>query len=169
MTRTLSTLELKWAHYGGEPVTIPPEVEAALSKIQGTGTFVQHSSDFLDFVIDGQPLSEVHANNLVTPFGWGQVEAQEQARKRLLLQLPSDLPDNRRSILVCHICGDIGCGALTAVIEEVENVIMWRDFGYENDYDAESLDLATFRDIGPFVFDKDSYTRALSGAVVDRG
>ena len=168
MTRTVSILELKWTLRDGGPVETSEELAEALAGIEGTGSLYQTQRAFLDFVIEGSRLQQVRKNyDMVSPIGWGDLEEQKKAVERLLLRAPADLPNNRRSIFVCGECGDIGCGALTAVIEEVGDTIVWRDFGYENNYDDASLDLETFSNFGPLVFDKDSYTKTLSQAVTD--
>ena len=53
---------------------------------------------------------------------------------------------------VCSECGDIGCGAITAIIEITDKTVIWRDFGYENDYSQP--DLFNYKEIGPFTFNK---------------
>jgi hypothetical protein len=76
---------------------------------------------------------------------------------RLLLEEPADFANNRRSLYICPECGDLSCGAVTLVVEQIGGRIVWRDFGYENDYDDELLMLDKFSDVGPFSFDKDAY------------
>jgi hypothetical protein len=73
-----------------------------------------------------------------------------------LLNEPADFPNDRRSLYVCPECGDLGCGALSAVIENVDNQIIWRDFGYQNNYE-DIVHLDSYRDIGPFVFEAAEY------------
>ena len=58
---------------------------------------------------------------------------------QLLLIEGADLPNNRRSIFVCGECGDISCGAITAVVTRQGDRISWSDFGYENNYDEKRL------------------------------
>ncbi|MDP9375564.1 MAG: hypothetical protein M3Q65_24580 [Chloroflexota bacterium] len=122
---------------------------------------------YLDLLVDGVALRELlraqaEANLQGTPggseqaiplayitsFGWGPVWTQQDAAARLLTDLPPDLLNGRRSILVCPECGDAGCGVVSAVVEREGNVIVWRDFGYENDYDDDSLDMSDFAGLG---------------------
>jgi hypothetical protein len=42
--------------------------------------------------------------------------ATANAISRLLLSEKADLPNGRRSFFVCSECGDLGCGAITAVV-----------------------------------------------------
>ena len=154
---TISRFELRWARRNGGPVELPQE----FVDLESYGPFYQTSRSFLDFVIDGQSLTELVHSDYVSALGWGDIEEQKKAILRLLLSAPSDLPNNRRSILVCPECGDIGCGALTAVIEEADGAIIWRDFGYENNYDDDSLDLERYKHLDSFAFDKHNYVREL--------
>ena len=120
--------------------------------------------DYLDFVIDGQLLSERIAGDFVTSLGWGDASENTRAVRRLLLDAPADFSNGRRSLYVCPECGDLGCGAVSAVIETVDNQIVWRDFGYENDYE-NNVRRDNYRDIGPFVFDLAEYEHVIRGAL----
>lgn len=61
----------------------------------------------------------------------------------LLGELPGELPNGRVPIYVGAVCGDVGCGAVTALVERTDDVIVWRDFGrdvnYETDVDDDEL------------------------------
>ena len=117
---------------------------------------------FLDFVIDGTSLAEsLHTGDLVGCLGWGAAATEAQTRQTLLLQKPSILETGRVPLYVCPECGDIGCGAITARIEGTDRHFIWRDFGYENDYDPETPALTAHLSVGPFLFSKDDYRRAL--------
>jgi hypothetical protein len=83
-----------------------------------------------------------------------QDEELQKALDSLLLRRRADFPDNRRALYVCPMCGDLGCGVETAVIEEGENTITWRNFGRENTYE-DNVD--RHEEVGPFVFDKAQY------------
>src|SRR5271167_2896452 len=77
----------------------------------------QSERNYLDFVIDGIPLSEriAHAGYdlvSVATKEWTQSERQRSLR-RLLLEEPADFPNDRRSLMVCGECGDLGCGAIS--------------------------------------------------------
>jgi hypothetical protein len=119
--------------------------------------------DFLDFVIDGQSLS-VMVGDQVSCLGWFVPDENAKAVRRLLLEEPADLPDNRRSLYVCPECGDIGCGAVSLVVEAVGNKIIWRDFGYENNYEGV-VRAEGFEDLGPFVFNHSEYEKVIKQAI----
>ena len=119
--------------------------------------------DFLDFVVDGQPLSEL-VGDYISCLGWVDAEENTKAARRLLLKEPADLPNDRRTLYICPECGDIGCGALSVVVERVGNKIIWRDFGFENNYE-NIIQRTGFEGIGPFTFDDRSYDRTIRKAM----
>jgi hypothetical protein len=88
----------------------------------------------------------------------------EKSVGRLLLKDPADLPNDRRSLLVCGECGDIGCGAISIVIDTSENIVTWRDFGYENNYEPD-VHTEKLKELGPFEFAADEYKRKLLDAL----
>jgi hypothetical protein len=120
--------------------------------------------DYLDFVVDGRLLSERIDGDFVTCLGWGDASENKRAVQRLLLDEPADFPNGRRSLYVCPECGDLGCGAVSAIIESVNNQIVWRDFGYENNYE-NIVRSESYRHVGPFVFDATEYERVIRGAL----
>lgn len=121
------------------------------------GNFAQTERNFLDFVIDDISLSE-YLGDLVSGIGCFNQQETNKIIHRLLLKEPADFPDNRRSLYVCPECGDLGCGAISAVIEQSENEIIWRDFALEYNY---SDDLTEYPVLGPYFFDKKSYEQVL--------
>jgi hypothetical protein len=120
--------------------------------------------DYLDFVIDGLSMSEHLGGDRVSCLGWFVAPENARAVRRLLLDEPADFPNDRRSLYVCPECGDLGCGAVSVVIESVENQIVWRDFGYENNYE-NIVRSDSYRNLGPFVFDAAEYERVIRGAL----
>lgn len=119
--------------------------------------------DFLDFIVDGQPLSEL-VGDQVSCLGWLAPEGNAKAARRLLLEEPADLPNDRRTLYVCPECGDIGCGAVSLVVERAGDRIIWRDFGYENNYEG-IVHAESFVGVGPFTFDRAPYKRAIRQAL----
>ena len=119
--------------------------------------------DFLDFIVDGRPLSE-SVGDQVSCLGWLVPEENARAARRLLLEEPADLPNNRRTLYVCGECGDIGCGVVSVVVERDGDKVVWRDFGYENDYEGV-VHTRDFEGVGPFTFDRAAYGRAIRQAL----
>jgi hypothetical protein len=87
-----------------------------------------------------------------------------KAARRLLLSEKAVFPAARRSLFICSECGDIGCGAVTASVVREGHSIVWKDFGYENDYEENML-RDDYKQIGPYMFDWPNYERALLQAV----
>jgi hypothetical protein len=139
---TFSTLELTWCRREG-----------------GRG---KTQRDYLDFVVDGQSLSDLlHANGWVGCLGWLKSEVEQNVVERLLVKHPSELGNNRYSLYICPECGKIGCGAFTAAIRETVDGYYWEHFGFENDYSDAMSRFKEFEDVGPFRFKKDEYIQVL--------
>jgi hypothetical protein len=118
--------------------------------------------DFLDFVVDGESLYEKISRGNISPLGWFTEEENLKAVNRLLLKEKSELPDNRHSLYVCAECGDLSCGAITAVIEKEKDKIIWHNFGFQNDYE-EKIYPIEFSEV--FIFDKAQYESAIKSAL----
>jgi hypothetical protein len=68
-------------------------------------------------------------------------------------------------LYVCPECGDINCGAVTAMVEEEGDQIVWKQFGHERGYhlDGQPLaDLSQYEAVGPFRFAKRQYRETLT-------
>jgi hypothetical protein len=119
----------------------------------------KHERNYVDFIVSGRPLSEVFQtkeSDMISIFGWGvNKDYEKRTIKEFLKQEVSELETGRTIIYGCSECGDIGCGAITAEILDEGDKIIWRDFGYENNYSG--FDLEDYRHIPPFVFDKKQY------------
>ena len=116
-----------------------------------------------DFVVDDQRLSALIPRDVASCLGWGTPAAQSQNVAKILLRGEPDVPPNRYALYVCPECGDLGCGALTAVIERDGDAIIWRDFAWQNNYE-DKVWREGFEDLGQFRFDAPSYERLLLGA-----
>ena len=66
------------------------------------------------------------------------------------------------SLYVCAECGDLGCGAITALVQRTPDGFVWRDFVFEDNYDASITGAESYRAVGPFVFNKTEYWRVLN-------
>jgi hypothetical protein len=130
------------------------------------GTF-KSEWHFLDFVLDGQSLWERvgKPNDMVSILCVEYAVAETiQAVNRLLLVEKPNLPNGRRLLFICSECGDIGCGAVTAMVTKVGDSIMWAEFGYENNYENHVI-LDDYLDVGPFTFNALEYERTLFRAI----
>jgi hypothetical protein len=123
---------------------------------------------YLDFVINGISLAERVTSagfDLIGVFSKSWIpEANEAALKRLLLEESPDFPNGRCSVFVCGECGDLGCGAVSVHISALDDTVIWKDFGFQNNY-ASEICFEKLRDLGPFHFDVESYRTKLSKAV----
>jgi hypothetical protein len=118
---------------------------------------------YLDFYVSDRRLLDLLGcpnADYITPLGWGRVESQADAVAELLRKREPSLATGRRQLYVCPECGDIGCGAVTARLEREGDLIIWRDFGFENDY--EDPRLTEFASIAPLYFDARSYWQTLN-------
>jgi hypothetical protein len=128
----------------------------------------QSERSYVDFVVDGESISEraISAGyDLVSVLTreWMR-EEREKSLRRLLLTDSADFPNNRRSLLVCSECGDLGCGAVSIVVDLAGDTVTWREFGYQNNYE-EQVHFDKLKDVGPFAFDLREYENTLTGAM----
>ncbi|MGW4567728.1 oxidoreductase [Streptomyces sp. NPDC004561] len=130
----------------------------------------QAHRDFVDFVVDGRPLLfQLSDLDAVSPLASDVPPAIFTAQVRaLLLEAEPPLPDGRFVIYGCPECEDLGCGAVTAVIERDGEDYIWRDFAWQT---TRHADLARngYHGIGPFRFRGPEYRAALAGLIDDTG
>ena len=117
---------------------------------------------YLDFIIDGQSLHErLEPRDHVTGLGCWVAEFELVYIQQLLARVTLEPPAGRAPIYVCGECGDLGCGAITAIVERTTKGFVWRDFAFENNYDSDMTDLDAYRGVGPFLFNKTVYWQVL--------
>jgi hypothetical protein len=115
---------------------------------------------YLDFLVDGVSLyDQLRVGDQVTPLGCWVPDSERDYIQQLLAA------SGRVPLYVCAECGDLGCGAITALAERTSDGFVWRDFAFENNYDASIIDVESYRAVGPFVFNKTEYWRVLSERV----
>lgn len=71
------------------------------------------------------------------------------------------MPSGRNSILVCRLCGDLACGAYSAVFKREDNLVRWSKFGYENTLDFEAVEIPIPSRVLAFVFSWEQYEAEL--------
>ncbi|MFF9867188.1 oxidoreductase [Streptomyces sp. NPDC013953] len=118
--------------------------------------------DFMDFIVDGHPLlHQLSDLDAVSPLASDVPPAVITGHvRRLLLQADAPLPDRRYVIYGCPECEDLGCGAVTAVIERDGDDVVWRDFAWQTDETAD-LERNGYHGIGPFRFRGEEYRAEL--------
>ncbi|MEV5320387.1 oxidoreductase [Streptomyces sp. NPDC052687] len=126
--------------------------------------------DFVDFIVDGRPLlfrlSDLDA---VSPLAADVPPAIFTAQVRaLLLEADAPLPGGRYVVYGCPECADLGCGAVTAVIERDGDDYVWREFAWQTEERAD-LELNGYHGIGPFRFRGEEYRAALRSLLDSAG
>ncbi|MBN1800167.1 MAG: hypothetical protein JW891_01595 [Candidatus Lokiarchaeota archaeon] len=87
---------------------------------------------FIDFFVSGKNLSEIlKVEGEVCVLSSGNYYDRKEAIKELTLKKKPELESGRCRLYVCSYCGDIWCGSITVDIEEKENLIIWKSFGWE--------------------------------------
>jgi hypothetical protein len=126
---------------------------------------------FLDLVVDGRPLRSVTAEGypVISPLSrfWNTGEAEKRVEILLGRRPNPDLDPPRVELLVCLLCGDIGCGSVTARLDLTATTVGWSDFQWEDSV-AYPVDHGPIRVDGldqAFVFDRRQYEAELAGAV----
>ncbi|GAA1361102.1 oxidoreductase [Streptomyces beijiangensis] len=118
--------------------------------------------DFLDFIVDGRPLLfQLSDLDAVSPLASDVPPAIFTAHVRsLLLEAEAPLSGGRYVIYGCPECEGLECGAVTAVIEEDEGDIVWRDFAWQTSETAD-LERDGYHGIGPYRFRAEEYRTQL--------
>ncbi len=96
--------------------------------------------EYQDYLVDGHRLRDL----LRVPAGMSPIDqettllcpafprgAVEQIDKLLLLG-PADFEDGRIGVLLCPVCGDTGCGVVSAKITAAADTITWEEFGWQD-------------------------------------
>jgi hypothetical protein len=152
MSERISVLTLAWRVRQGE-------------SWPGGGGYTHR--EWLDFVIDGASLQgTLNETSNIGFIWWPGSDYQQQMIRQLLLEQPSELETGRRLLYVCPECGDVGCGAITVVVEEEDDCFVWSQFAVERDWEIEDLpmlDPTGYEHFGPYRFDKRQYREALLG------
>jgi hypothetical protein len=99
--------------------------------------------------------------DLIGLLGWAGPALDRTSIERLLLEIPTDLWDDRQQIFVFAECGDIWCGGITAIVSHSNGAYTWQDFAHENNYDPSMTERERFKTIGPFIFPENQYRSAL--------
>jgi hypothetical protein len=136
----------------------------AVDVLSANVSFPSHRNGWVDpgeleLEINGRPLLELVG---LADFA-GLTPRELPPSKHLLGRPDADLSINgRAAVLVCPLCGDLGCGAILARIEVAGDVVVWRDFIYGNNYDPEMDDPLPLR----FEFERATYEAVLLQAAM---
>ncbi|MGP4007103.1 oxidoreductase [Streptomyces sp. 4N124] len=126
--------------------------------------------DFVDFIVNDRPLLfQLSDLDAVSPLASDVPPAIFTAQVRsLMLETDAPLPGGRYVIYGCPECEDLGCGAVTAVIEKEGDDYIWRDFAWQTEEYAD-LELNGYHGIGPFRFHGAEYRTALNSLLDGSG
>ncbi|MDO0938235.1 oxidoreductase [Streptomyces sp. DG2A-72] len=126
--------------------------------------------DFVDFIVNDRPLLfQLSDLDAVSPLASDVPPAIFTAQVRsLMLETDAPLPGGRYVIYGCPECEDLGCGAVTAVIEKEGDDYIWRDFAWQTEEYAD-LELNGYHGIGPLRFRGAEYRTALSSLLDGSG
>jgi hypothetical protein len=119
--------------------------------------------DIKDFVVSARGLLrelEKRGFDLVPRVGTGLIAIDLELRDLLLMASPGDTQSGRVGLYVCPLCGDFGCGVVSAKVSCLEGDYVWSDFVHETNLSDECLSLDK---IGPFRFDGNLYRKVISG------
>lgn len=100
----------------------------------------QTPREFFDFIVSGQSLRkilDIENADYISPLGWGiNKEYDNYILNVFRLKEKSELSSGRTMLYVCPECGDIDCGAITAIIKDYDDRIIWTEFGFETEYNG---------------------------------
>jgi hypothetical protein len=142
-------------------------IPAVRTGIKYPGGSYKSERHFLDFAIDGQSLWEKlkkpdMVSVLCFEYAAQALDESMKAANRLLLAEKADHPHDRRSLFICSECGDLGCGAISCLIVREGDAVVWKEFGFQTNYE-DNVDF--YAGIGPFSFEVASYERTLLRAI----
>lgn len=133
----------------------------------GDGNRDRHvEAHYLDFVIDGSSLgamiSEAGPGQYVTPLCRLWLDQVPVEIDQLHGRVPTPgLKPGRVALMVCRVCGDLGCGALTAQLDIEANRVVWSHWLWESNLDPAPVPQLT----APAIFDRFAYERVFSSAL----
>ncbi|MFF1506658.1 hypothetical protein [Streptomyces sp. NPDC058326] len=133
------------------------------------GGFPRPRPDDVDLVVDGRALlhrlHEAGDGDAVSPLAADLPPALRAEHVRRLLDPATPLADGRRVIYSCPDCEDLGCGAVTAVVEragECGEDVIWRDFAWQTGPLADPAGEG-YPGVGPYRFHGARYRAVLLG------
>jgi hypothetical protein len=121
----------------------------------------------LDFLVSGKSLLkevERRGMDVVPRLGAASIPVDFKTRDLLLLNCRGDMPSGRVALYICPLCGDYGCGVVSAKIYRENSSFIWSDFAWETNYEDK---LYYLEKLGPFRFAEDQYRDALTVRSVD--
>jgi hypothetical protein len=124
---------------------------------------------YFEIEVDGKPLAHHFAGRLrahpsqISILG-GTAEYRAEVVAHYLVEKPSELESGRVPVLVCEMCGDVGCGAFAVHVNLEGGFVRWTDWAYENGYEP-ARELTWPKQPGDLVFDRDIYESEIRKAL----
>lgn len=133
-------------------------------RLRRTGGACTTERTSADFLIDGQSLLEMlvrHAGGHADFMGCLVSGYAKECRRVTSMLLDTTCKAGKHVLLyLCPECGDIGCGAYSALVRCDGESYVWESFAYQT---SES-DVEPVAALGPFCFDADRYAAAIRAA-----
>lgn len=108
---------------------------------------------YLDFFVSEQPLKKllgIEGSDSISPFGW----INNPKYIKSIIKAFALKEKTRATLYVCPECADVECGVFTVEVQENEDKIVWKNFGY-GEMPEEYLE------VEPIEFDKQNYFEAI--------
>jgi hypothetical protein len=125
-------------------------------------------SHFLDLVVDGTSVRDrvADSTDLVTVLNRAWLPSAAEAIEVLQgLQPHPQLDPDRVALLVCGVCGDLDCGALTVRLDVTASEVRWSDWRWMDHQGERDAELPSGERIEPLVFDGPAYQACLEESV----
>src|SRR5918993_347894 len=99
---------------------------------QDNANLPEVTGQYWEYFVSGETLRQylkIPVSGAVTPFGWFRdTEPEKRALRQFRMQEKSLLINNRIELYICAACGDIGCGSITAQVQDFGQTIIWSGF-----------------------------------------
>jgi hypothetical protein len=125
-------------------------------------------SHYLDLVVDETPVRDRAADttDLVTVLNRAWLPGVAEAVEVLQGHRPHpDLGPDRVALLVCGVCGDLDCGALTVRLDVTDSEVRWSDWSWVDHQGERDAQSPSGERIEPVVFDRTDYQACLERSV----
>lgn len=145
----------------------PAVLPDAGGALPGAFTRPRPRAEDVDLVVDGRALlhrlDEAEGVDTVSPLAGDLPPALRAEHVRGLLDpdaIALRLTGGRRVIYSCPDCEDLGCGAVTAVVEHDGEDVVWRDFAWQTGPTADPA-REGYPGVGPYRFHRTTYRTVL--------
>jgi hypothetical protein len=131
--------------------------------------FEPRRGEHLDFVVSGRSLFKElrrRGYDVVPRLGSKLVPVDTETRDLLFLEREGNTPTGRVGLYGCRLCGQLGCGVVSARIKREGAEISWSEFAWETNCADHFL---TLENLGPYRFREAEYRRAILNPLQSSG